>query len=213
MRKLALFFGAVVAVAVLSLPPAAHAQAKCGNDLCIGSPGTQLHVKGNIIADRPILSGTSGSVIIDGGLTIVGTLVTTGTSTPATVNASGTVSAASVDAGTLFVRGNEQHAGTVQGTFTVDLVDAGNVNIQGVLGLNQAVHCGADLACGTIALSSGTPSTATKTVTSGSTCFCWPVGTTAAIAAGGCAANVSSTTATFTGPNTVTTTVGYICTK
>lgn len=71
--------------------------------------------------------------------------------------------------------------------------------------------CDAAGACGSIALTSGTPSTATVTVPAGVTCVCWPVGTTAAIAAGGCAANVSTTTLTLTGPNTVTTTMRYMC--
>lgn len=77
--------------------------------------------------------------------------------------------------------------------------------------LSGNIKCGDSAVCGSVALTSGTPSTATVTVPSGSSCACWPVGTTAAIAAGGCAANVSSTTATFTGPNTVTTTVRYMC--
>jgi hypothetical protein len=97
-------------------------------------------------------------------------------------------------------------------------IDAGSattvgLSVNGQVQMFGPLKCGADVACGTVALVSGSPSTVTKTVASGSTCFCWPVGTTAAIAAGGCAANVSATTATFTGPNTVTTTVGYVCFK
>lgn len=64
---------------------------------------------------------------------------------------------------------------------------------------------------GTVNLSSGTPSTATATVVASSLCGCDPVGTTAAIAAAGCATSLSSTTLTVTGPNTVTTTINYHC--
>lgn len=64
---------------------------------------------------------------------------------------------------------------------------------------------------GQVALTSGTPSTATATVVASSICTCTPVGATAAIAAAGCATGVSSTTLTLTGPNTVTTTMTYHC--
>jgi hypothetical protein len=68
-----------------------------------------------------------------------------------------------------------------------------------------------DLNFGTQALTSASPSTGTASVSSGTTCSCAPIGTTAAIAAGGCASSVSSTTLTMTGPNTVTTTMVYSC--
>lgn len=68
-----------------------------------------------------------------------------------------------------------------------------------------------DRTVGQVALSSGTPSTATATVVASSICTCTPVGGTAAIAAAGCATGVSSTTLTLTGPNTVTTTMTYDC--
>ncbi len=72
---------------------------------------------------------------------------------------------------------------------------------------------------GSVALSSASPSTATVTAispafTSSSTYFCTatPVGATAAIAAGGIAVTyVSGSSFTLTGPNTVTTVVGYQC--
>lgn len=97
------------------------------------------------------------------------------------------------------------------GTGKFDTVDAGATNVVGILGVNRPTRCGGASACGTCNLASASPSTCTATVESGSLCVCWPIGTTAAIAAGGCAANVSSTTATFTGPNTVTTTIRYMC--
>lgn len=58
---------------------------------------------------------------------------------------------------------------------------------------------------------SGTPSTVTATVSASSICVCTPLGTTKTIAAGGCAWSVSSTTATFTGPDTVTTPIAAHC--
>jgi hypothetical protein len=77
--------------------------------------------------------------------------------------------------------------------------------------LDGVLKCGYAAACGSVALTSGSPSTATVTVPSGVTCSCSPVGATAAIAAAGCAASVTSTTLTLTGPNTVTTTMRYMC--
>lgn len=82
----------------------------------------------------------------------------------------------------------------------------GQVNIDGDLIFNKSSFAGA------VALSSASPSTATVlNIRAGSRCSCWPVGATAAIAAGGCAASLSSTTLTLTGPNTVTTTMNYFC--
>jgi hypothetical protein len=67
---------------------------------------------------------------------------------------------------------------------------------------------------GSCTLSSGTPSTcAVALVTASSFCVCSPVGTTAAVAAAGCAVSLSGTTLTITGPDTVTTTMNYHCFK
>lgn len=69
-----------------------------------------------------------------------------------------------------------------------------------------------DVTAGSAALVSGTPSqSAGITVTAGSICTATALGTTAGIAAAGIAWSVTSTTATFTGPNTVTTTFAYRC--
>lgn len=64
---------------------------------------------------------------------------------------------------------------------------------------------------GTVTLVSGTPSTATATVFGGAICVCAPVGTTAAVAAAGCAVSLSGSTLTITGPDSVTTSVNYHC--
>lgn len=98
--------------------------------------------------------------------------------------------------------------------------------------LLQSVHsCGTTATCantangsyrevfGSVALSSGTPSQATITgispaftSTSSYECTCSPNGTTAAIAAGGCAVSkVSTSSITLTGPASVTTVVSYSC--
>jgi hypothetical protein len=100
---------------------------------------------------------------------------------------------------------------TTTGAAKLEIVDAGVLLVNNALQVKSPVTCGAAAACGSIALVSASPSTATVTVPAGVSCACWPVGTTAAIAAGGCAASVSSTTLTLTGPNTVTTTVRYMC--
>ena len=62
-----------------------------------------------------------------------------------------------------------------------------------------------------LALASASPSTQTATVPASSICTVTALGTTAAIAAGGIAWSVTTTTATFTGPNTVTTAFAYHC--
>lgn len=65
---------------------------------------------------------------------------------------------------------------------------------------------------GTATLVSASPSTVDVTnITASSYCTATPEGTTAAIAAGGIAASLTSTTLTLTGPNTVATVVKYSC--
>lgn len=64
---------------------------------------------------------------------------------------------------------------------------------------------------GSCTLNGGTPSTCTATVTAGAKCQCTPVGTTAVIAAAGCAVSVSSTTLTATSGATLTNDVNYLC--
>lgn len=61
-------------------------------------------------------------------------------------------------------------------------------------------------------LNGASPSTCTATVLASSKCVCSPVGTTAAIAAGGCAVSLSGTTLTLTGPNGATNDVNVWCT-
>jgi hypothetical protein len=64
---------------------------------------------------------------------------------------------------------------------------------------------------GTCTLNGGSPSTCTSTVAAGSICTCSPVGTTAGIAAGGCAVSLSSTTLTVTSHNGHTNAVNWHC--
>jgi len=92
-----------------------------------------------------------------------------------------------------------------------DVLDAGVSRFNGDTQFFGNPVCGSSAVCGSVALTSGTPSTATVTVRSGASCACWPTGNTAAIAAAGCATSVSSTTLTLTGPNSVTTTMRYFC--
>jgi hypothetical protein len=70
-------------------------------------------------------------------------------------------------------------------------------------------------AYGTVALGSASPSTVTVTAlpftTTAFTCTASPTGSTAAIAAAGVAVSYSSETVIFTGPNTVTTVINYVC--
>lgn len=64
---------------------------------------------------------------------------------------------------------------------------------------------------GTCTLDGASPSKCTATVTAGAICTCTPVGTTAAIAAGGCAVSLSSTTLTLTSANGLSHNVNYHC--
>lgn len=65
---------------------------------------------------------------------------------------------------------------------------------------------------GTATLVSASPSTVVVAgITASSRCTATPVGTTAAIAAGGLAVSLTTTNLTITGPNTVTTVVNYSC--
>lgn len=207
MRKLA-----PALLAALLVGAFVEAQTRCRNNTawCIGSKDTDVIIGGNVYSSSPdgglslgagSLSGTVGTLKAD--LVDAGNIRDNGALTVI-----GTTKLAGFDAGFASFHGNVSN---LVGVTTLETVDAGAVNVQGVLGLNRPVRCGGATACGTCNLSSGTPSTCTATVESGSVCSCWPVGTTAAIAAGGCAANVAATTATFTGPNTVTTTIRYIC--
>lgn len=116
-------------------------------------------------------------------------------------------------------------------TRTITAPDA-NITLNGIVEQSCGVAAGGSAAAcsssnvsstvkevfGTVALVSGTPSQVTLTAlpafggTNTYACTCTPQGNTAAIAAGGCAAtNVSSSSVTLTGPNTVSTVVFYDC--
>lgn len=185
MRKLPLLLVAAVAVAAfqsMSPPP----------------------VEDLVLAQAPCRSGTAICIGDKRTKTVVGgNISVSSTDGGFSVSETGAVTAPSI----ALTAGSTSTFGTVRAA----IVDAGTMLLTGELGLSAATSCPAAAACGTCNLASASPSTCTATVASGSSCVCWPIGTTAAIAAGGCAANVSSTTATFTGPNTVTTTVRYLC--
>jgi len=121
----------------------------------------------------------------------------------------------SIDYGNRYIKGNLTVDGTVTayfpydgGTITSSVIDAGVLNVQG-----QETVAGPLTVAGNLILTATTTKTTctlvdgtnlsscTATVRSGSTCTCTPVGTTAAIAAGGCAVSLSGTTLTATGPD------------
>lgn len=89
----------------------------------------------------------------------------------------------------------------VDGTVTV----AQGMLVSGVMKLASSQN---EASC---TLDAGTPSKCTATVAAGSKCVCTPVATTAAGAATGCAASLSSTTATFTSGAAASNDVNYIC--
>lgn len=64
---------------------------------------------------------------------------------------------------------------------------------------------------GTCTLNGGTPATCTVTVTAGAVCLCSDVGTTAAVAAGGCSVSLSGTTLTVTGAVAANNNVNVLC--
>lgn len=149
-------------------------------------------------------------------------------------NSSGTV-AVTTTIGTALASGNTVMALIETGATTVTQIVAGwqsgtpYSTFSGAAGGSaaSAQSCGATATCtpsivgaykvviGTVPLSSGTPSTVTVTAlpftTTSFTCTATPTGNTAAIAAGGVAITYSTNTITFTGPNTVTTVINYIC--
>lgn len=97
-------------------------------------------------------------------------------------------------------------AGTIMSWYT-----GGGATLVGELGSGGRL----DLADGTSSnkctLDGASPSVCTVTTFAGARCICAPVGTTAAIAAGGCAVSLSSTTLTVTGPNGGNYDVNVVC--
>lgn len=149
-------------------------------------------------------------------------------------NSSGTVAVTTTPA-TAFAVGNTVIAYIEAGATTVTQVVSGwqigtpYSTFPGAAGTSAAAaySCGATSTCtptvvgqykvviGTVALGSASPSTVTVTAlpftTTSFVCTASPTGNTAAIAAGGVAITYSTNTVTFTGPNTVTTVINYIC--
>lgn len=200
MRKLALAIPVLTVLAVLSMPDEAEAQARCRSNtaLCLGDKNNDVIVGGNLSATSP-----------DGGLTI--TRGTGAISSGASISTSGTLQAAVIDAGALWVRGNEQHAGTLQGATKIDVVDAGYGLFNGPLQVDGNLILTASTTKTTCTLNGASPSVCTATVRASSTCTCSPVGATAALAAAGCALGLSGTTLTVTSLNGGTHVVNIHC--
>lgn len=87
----------------------------------------------------------------------------------------------------------------------------GNAAINGATTINGNLTATATTQSGGCTLNGATPSVCTATVKAASVCVCSPVGATAAIAAGGCATGVSSTTLTITSAAGLTNVVKYWC--
>lgn len=85
------------------------------------------------------------------------------------------------------------------GTVNTPLEVGGNLIVKGP---------GTDTTC---TLNAGSPSTCTATVVAGSTCTCSNVGSSAAIAAAGCAVSLSGTTLTVTSANAGANVVNIHC--
>lgn len=113
-----------------------------------------------------------------------------------------------------------QDAGVNNLVITSDVSVAGTATVTGAQTLTGATTIGTSvtlpsstalvgLKFGTITLSSGTPSTGTATVLASMNCVC----TNQTTQTSNIKCNVSSTTLTATGPNTVTDVVSYLCFK
>lgn len=187
MRMLAPFLAVVALVAFPAMSPPPVDELVLGQTRCKSNTALCIGSKNQDVyveGNLYVRSPDAGSITITAG-SLTNPLATTISGAQTDTGTHSLVKTAVLDAGIALFNGETQFAGNFK--------------------------CGSDAVCGTVALTSGTPSTATATVRTGASCVCWPVGTTAAIAAGGCAASVSATTATFTGPNTVTTTVRWMC--
>lgn len=150
----------------------------------------------------------SGSTIPVDGSVILGRVLTTVGSNPSTTNIE-------MGAG-LFNSSLGAPTSVTSGTQSCGTAAAGSA--ANCSGNNTNISATFKEVIGTTAFSSGTPSAVTLTNLPAFTgtntfiCTCTAIGNTAAIAAGGCAVtNVSATSVTFTGPNTVTTPIAYDC--
>jgi hypothetical protein len=82
---------------------------------------------------------------------------------------------------------------------------ANQVQVDGDLSINKTTTAG------TCTMNGASPAVCTATVRAGSRCVCAINGTSAAIAAGGCAVSLSSTTLTLTTVNASTQVANYLC--
>lgn len=219
MRKLLLGFGLAVAAlftVAMTYPPAQDlviSQNRVNNELILGSKNTPVRSQGYLVLDRAILPGNT-TILIDGGVGILGDVTINGTLTTTTGSTTtGSFSPALIDAGSVWVRGAEQVVGTLiaQQLFTAATVDAGTALFRNDVQFGGNVIGTSTTIVGDITLNGASPSVATATVRSGAKCVCTIVGGTAAIAAKGVACDVSSTTLTATSANAAAEHVKYIC--
>lgn len=102
-------------------------------------------------------------------------------------------------------------------TLNTNLLDAGSGQVNGALQVLGTIRLGGDVimtnsdSVTSCPLDGGSPSQCDATVRSGSACGCFPVGSSAAIAAGGCAVHLVGTTVTCTSANTLTNNVNIFC--
>lgn len=201
----------LLAAVLLVMPH--HALAEAGANVATKTRAgatvrTGLTDKGVVYGDATV--GAASTAAMTNGQLIVGQ--TSAAPLPKTVSGDATMAASGAltvtgATGDFAIGGNITQTGaTTVSTGTGTFTHNGSVTL--ATGKNFTLPT---VTAGTVALVSGTPSTATVTVTAGSKCICGANGGSAAIAAAGCAAGVSSTTLTLTGPNSVTTTVGYFC--
>lgn len=151
------------------------------------------------------------SVAENGGVVYGATLRSTTTTSAAIITsgrtaASTTATAATTEIGTsATMDANDLIVGVLAGAVYVWSVDLeGDALMSGSLNLPTT-------GAGSCTLDGLSPSTCAVTVTAAAFCTCSPVGTTAAIAAGGCAVSLAASTLTITGPNAATNVVNYHC--
>lgn len=217
-------------------PAIAWAQAKIGSSPLTITSTTGLSGAGTV--DSPLVCTAATSALagcvntttqtVAGKKTFAGNIVTSGVSEPAIDFASSSASCiyGSHDNANLCLdgtTGSQLIYGSLSTTsFVADGTDTMSRSAAGFKARNGANNADAPLGGsnlnlsgtgnkGTCTLNGASPAVCTGTVTASTKCICNPVGTTAAIAAKGCAVSLSSTTLTVTSANGDTHDVNYLC--